>query len=149
MGASVLRGCPRVVIDTNLIVSALIFGGQVARLRLLWQQAQCVPLVSRETTLELIRVLAYPKFRLTPEEQEELLSDYLLFGETVTLPEVLPQTPACRDPDDVPFLVLALVGRADYLITGDQDLLSLQDEFVCPIVTLEGFLQVIGAGELE
>ena len=135
--------CPRVVIDTNILISALVFGGKISRLRFAWQSCSFTPLVSKVTTTELIRVLAYPKFKLTPTEQEDLLSDYLLFCESVAMPNVLPATPECRDPFDVPFLVLALVGEADYLVTGDRDLLVLKDDFSCPIVTADDFLVVI------
>jgi uncharacterized protein len=135
--------CPRVVIDTNILISALIFGGKIARLRFAWQEGYFTPLVSKVTTTELIRVLAYPKFRLTPTEQEDLLSDYLLFCESVMMPDILPIIPECRDLFDVPFLLLALVGEADYLVTGDRDLLVLKDDFSCPIITADDFLQVI------
>jgi uncharacterized protein len=135
-----MTSCPRVAVDTNIILSALVFGGRVSRLRFAWQEGRFTPLVSKVTTTELIRVLAYPKFKLTPPEQEDLLSDYLLFCETVAMPNCLPITPECRDPLDVPFLLLALVGEADYLVTGDRDLLSLKDSFSCPIVTIEDFL---------
>ena len=133
----------RVVIDTNIIVSALIFGGKVSRLRLAWQDDLFIPLVSKATTTELIRVLAYPKFKLTPTEQEDLISDYILFCEAVTMPDRLPVIPECRDPFDVPFLLLAVVSEADYLVTGDRDLLSLKDNFSCPIITAEDFINII------
>ena len=135
--------CPRVVIDTNIIISALIFGGRVSRLRLAWQDDLFTPLVSKATTTELIRVLAYPKFKLTPTEQEDLLSDYILFCEAVAMPGRLPVIPECRDPFDVPFLLLAVVSKADYLVTGDRYLLSLKDNFSCQIITAEDFLNVI------
>ena len=133
----------RVVIDTNLVLSALIFGGSTARLRLAWQSDRLIPLASKATITELIRVLAYPKFKLTKAEQEDLLADYLPFCDTVLLPEQLPVIPECRDPFDEPFLILALVGNADYLVTSDRDLLCLTDIFACPIVTVEQFLTVI------
>lgn len=133
----------RVVIDTNIIVSALIFGGKVSRLRLAWQDDLFIPLVSKATTTELIRVLAYPKFKLTPTEQEDLISDYILFCEAVAMPDRLPVIPECRDPFDVPFLLLAVVSEADYLVTGDSDLLSLKDNFSCPIITAEDFINII------
>ena len=133
----------RVVIDTNLVLSALIFGGSTARLRLAWQSDRVIPLASKATITELIRVLAYPKFKLTKAEQEDLLADYLPFCDTVLLPEQLPVIPECRDPFDEPFLILALVGNADYLVTSDHDLLCLTDIFACPIVTVEQFLTVI------
>lgn len=133
----------RVVIDTNLVLSALVFGGSAARLRLAWQSDRIIPLASKATITELIRVLSYPKFKLTQEEQEDLLADYLPFCETVLLPEKLPTIPKCRDPFDAPFLVLALVGNANYLVTGDRDLLCLVDSFACPIVTVEQFFLII------
>lgn len=132
----------RVVIDTNIIVSALIFGGKVSRLRLAWQDDLFIPLVSKATTTELIRVLAYPKFKLTPTEQEDLISDYILFCEAVTMPDRLPVIPECRDPFDVPFLLLAVVSEADYLVTGDRDLLSLKDNFSCPMITAKEFINI-------
>jgi uncharacterized protein len=140
--------CPRVVVDTNIVLSALIFGGKVSRLRSAWQNERFIPLVSNVTITELIRVLAYPKFKLAPTEQEDLLSDYLLFCEVVTMPALfeipargrLPKVPECRDPFDIPFLTLALVSKADYLITADRDLLVLRDDFSCPIITADDFL---------
>lgn len=117
---------PRVVIDTNLVLSALVFAqGRLTPLRHDWQGAHCQPLVSSVTAAELMRVLAYPKFKLTSADQQELLADYLPYCTTVRMPAKLPATPACRDPFDLPFLQLAVTGKADYLVTGDQDLLSL------------------------
>ena len=133
----------RVVIDTNLVLSALIFGGSTARLRLAWQSDRVIPLASKATITELIRVLSYPKFKLTKAEQEDLLADYLPFCDTVLLPEQLPVIPECRDPFDEPFLILALVGNADYLVTGDRDLLCLVDRFTCPIMTVEQLFSII------
>ncbi|MEH1785601.1 MAG: hypothetical protein V7L23_08415 [Nostoc sp.] len=63
----------------------------------------------------------------------------LLFCEAVAMPSSLPVIPECRD---VPFLLLAVVSEADYLVTGDRDLLSLKDNFSCPIITAEDFLKV-------
>lgn len=87
-----------------------------------------------------MRALGYPKFKLTPEEQRELLADYLPYCTTVCLPAKPPRVPACRDPRDVPFLELAAVGKGDYLVTGDRDLLSLGGRLSCPIVTPDAFL---------
>ena len=135
---------PRVVIDTNLVLSALMFTqGRLAPLRQAWQNRRIQPLVSRDTAAELIRVLAYPKFKLSPDEQQELLADYLPSCKTVGIPSPPPETPACRDRFDVPFLQLAVAGRADTLVTGDQDLLSLAGAFACPIVTAEQFMKTL------
>ena len=132
----------RVVLDTNLVLSALVFGrGTSAVLRDGWHSQRFIPLASRETTSELIRVLTYPNFGLTLREQEDLLSDYLPFCTTVKVPAPPPPTPPCRDPFDIPFLELAIAGGADFLVTGEVDLLSLSTEFSCPIVSAREFLE--------
>jgi len=131
----------RVVIDTNLILSALVFAhGRLTPLRQAWQNHRIQPLVSRVTAAELIRVLAYPKFKLSAAEQQELLADYLPYCKTVRIPEPPPKTPVCRDAFDIPFLQLAVAGKARALVTGDQDLLSLASTFACPILSAEQFI---------
>lgn len=131
---------PRVVIDTNLVLSALVFsGGQLQALRQAWQSGVCVPLVCKYSASELLRVLNYPKFKLTVSEQHELLNDYLPFCETFTLPIKTPKSIHCRDAHDIPFLHLALIGKADCLISGDQDLLVMANDFACPIVSAKEF----------
>lgn len=135
----------RVVLDTNVVLSALVFGGgQSGRLRLGWQQGAYVPLVSTATAQELVRVLCYPKFRLSKSDQNELLADYLPYTQTVRIPHPPPPVPPCRDPLDLPFMQLAIVGKAPFLVSGDKDLLALADAFkqasACRIVTIEAFL---------
>jgi uncharacterized protein len=135
------KSMPRVVIDTNLVLSALVFAqGRLTPLRQAWQNRQIQPLVSKVTVAELIRVLNYPKFKLSAEDQQELLADYLPYCKSIIIPEPPPLTPKCRDAFDVPFLQLALAGEAQTLITGDQDLLCLASAFKCPIMTAEQFL---------
>ena len=136
----------RVVIDTNLVLSALVFSaGRLAPLRLMWQSQRMQPLVSQATAAEVIRVLSYPKFKLAANEQAELLADYLPYCKTVRIPNPPPATPLCRDAFDVPFLQLAVAGRADALVTGDSDLLALAGELSCPILNADEFLSAFGA----
>jgi len=117
------RGIPHWVLDTNVVLSTLIRpGGVSGRLRLAWQSQRFVPLESRPTAAELIRVLAYPKFKLTLEEQHDLLADYLPWAEIFRGPDPPLRTPVCRAPHDLPFLQLALAAKAEALATGDADL---------------------------
>ena len=135
---------PRVVIDTNLVLSALVFaGGRLAPLRLAWPGQHLLPLVSSATVAELIRAMTYPKFKLAAHEQEELLADYLPYCKTVRIPTPPPTTPPCRDAFDVMFLELALAGKADALVTGDKDLLSLAEKFSCPILSAEQLFRTL------
>ena len=136
----------RVVLDTNVVLSALVFGGQVpGQVRQAWQTGALVPLVCRATVQELIRVLAYPRFRLNADEQEELLADFLPWAEVVDLPDPPPAVPACRDRADEVFMQLAVASRADALVSGDQDLLALAPEMqaagACPVLTAEAWLR--------
>ncbi len=115
----------RAVLDTNVILSALLFGGHTGRLVRAWQTRRFRLLLSRAILEELLCTLAYPKFHLTENEIRELLEEELIpFAETV----IIRRQPAVRlrDPDDLAVVACALTGRARYLVTGDADLLSLE-----------------------
>jgi len=134
----------RVVLDTNVVLSALVFrAGAAGPVRLAWQRGLLLPLVSTATVQELVRVLAYSKFRLSKAEQDELLADYLPYAETVRIPQLPPTVPDCRDVLDLPFMHLAVTGKAQVLVSGDCDLLAIAAEFErassCPIMTLDFF----------
>jgi putative PIN family toxin of toxin-antitoxin system len=131
----------RAVLDSNIVVSALLFTyGRLVPVRLAWQAGALVPLASAATTEELIRVLSYPKFKLTSADRDELLSDYLPYCGAVRMPAKAPAVPSCRDPQDLPFLQLAVYGRADFLVTGDRDLLDIREKTRFAIVTAEAFM---------
>ena len=97
------------VFDTNVVVSALLFGGGAGSLRRASLGHAFQPLVSAATTMELIRVLAYPKFRLSRAEQQELLADCLPDAATVIVRQPPPKVPVCRDRFDLPVPQLARV----------------------------------------
>lgn len=97
-------------------------------MRAAWVASVVTPVVCRETVSELLRVLAYPKFRLAREERDTLLAQYLPFCETASLPSVWPPLPTvCRDRDDTVFIALMLCSSPDLLVSGDADLRVLLD----------------------
>lgn len=117
----------RVVCDTGTVLSALLFQkGRLAWLRSHWRDGTTIPLISPATAVELVRVFAYPKFRLAPDEREELLADYLVYCETIENVHRCPVS--CRDAADQAFLDLAHSGNASVLVTGDGDLLALSEQ---------------------
>jgi putative PIN family toxin of toxin-antitoxin system len=137
-------GKTRIVLDTNVVLSALVFGGGAAgRLRSAWQAGAFTPLVSTATAQELVRLLAYPKFRLSAADREELLADYLPYTTTVRIPDPPPHVPECRAPFDVMFLELAVIGKAKLLVTGDRDLLALAGQTTFAILKIDAFLNGI------
>jgi putative PIN family toxin of toxin-antitoxin system len=128
---------PRGVFDTNVVVSALVFGRRLEWLRVLWARGAVVPVVCRETVAELLKVLSYPKFRLDRAEREALLADYLPYAEVLRLPASRPAVPVvCRDRNDMIFIELALAAAADFLASGDSDLVTLQGSLTIPVVAV-------------
>lgn len=139
----------RAVFDTNAVVSTLLFSkGRLAWLRESWSQKKCIPIISTETTKELLRVLSYPKFQLSKEEQTELLGEYLPFAQSNTETELIDtnidtQMPVCRDSYDQIFLSLTYLAKAEFLVTGDTDLLVLNEQVDYIIITPNKFKNYI------
>jgi len=130
----------RVVLDTNVIVSALLFRGPMARLHELWKQRALTILASREIIEEYVSVLAYPKFDLTEGEIGNLLQEELIpYIEPVKIPSAL-KSSRSADPDDEKFLLCAEAAQADAIVSGDAHLLRLKKVKRCPIVRPEKFL---------
>jgi putative PIN family toxin of toxin-antitoxin system len=128
----------RVVFDTNVVLSALLFTfGRLSWLVEHWQSGNCVTLISRAMAAELTRILSYPKFHLSAGEQLEALANYVPFCEAVETAKSCPVL--CRDPKDQPPLDLALSGNADLLVTGDGDLLALAGQTAFVIETPEDY----------
>ena len=136
-----MRAQPRVVLDTNVVLSALLFGGgPTAQVRAAWMAGRIVPLASGATARELVRVLAYPKFGLAADEQQDLLADYLPWVQVVRIPDPPPAVPRCRDLFDLRFLHLVITGKADALVPGDKDLLALEGTSGrCRVLNVEAF----------
>jgi uncharacterized protein len=114
----------RVVLDTNAVISALLFSGVSSKLVSLWQNGLITPLLSREILDEYLRVLSYPKFELSEKEIKELIQEEILPYAEVVKPKRRLRV-IQRDPADNKFLECAVAGKAGVIISGDKDLLSL------------------------
>lgn len=114
----------RAVLDTNVLVSALLFTGISSELVPLWQRGAFVVLLSRAILEEYLRVLSYPKFQLSEEEIKGLIQEELLPYVEVVNPRRRLRV-VKRDPSDDKFLECAVAGKAQVIISGDKDLLSL------------------------
>ncbi len=130
----------RAVLDTNVIISALLFSGPPSNLVSAWQSDRLRPVVSSPVLDEYIRVLAYPKFKLANAEIRGLLEEELLpFVETLTVPPTV--IPNVRDPDDAKFITCATTAGVRWLVSGDDDLLSVHQVQSVEILSVTAFLQ--------
>lgn len=118
----------RWVIDTNVLVSALVFrDSRHLPLREAWQAARVIPLLSVKTYRELKRVLGYAMFKLDDDQILEALARLGPYIEWVAVvDERVATLPKCSDRDDQKFLDVALCGNADALLTYDRALLRLK-----------------------
>jgi uncharacterized protein len=132
----------RYVFDTNVIVSSLLFksGNPSKAFRYALKSGEV--LLSFELLEELSDVLGREKFDrfLTSEERDEFLETFV---ERATLVQVIEKVQECRDPKDDKILDLALNGQAEYIVSGDKDLLVLNPFRDVKIVTAEEFLRVV------
>jgi putative PIN family toxin of toxin-antitoxin system len=114
----------RIVLDTNVLVSALILKGRISGLVDSWRMGRITPVFSRETFDEFRRALEYPKFSLSKSEIQGILQQEILpFFEVVE--HVNPVAGVCRDPDDDKFPACAASAKVAFLVSGDKDLCSL------------------------
>jgi len=130
----------RVVLDTNVLVSALLFGGVLNRLVAKWKTGDVVPVFSQATFDEFRRVLAYPRFDLTESEIRVLIEDEVLpYFDIVETREDI--RGACRDPEDDIFLSCAVAAGVDAVVSGDKDLLDMGSFREIPIISVRDFLK--------
>ena len=128
----------RIVLDTNVLVSSLLFSGEMGHMVSSWKARKFLLIFSHDTFDEFRRVLAYPKFSLTPREIDALLQDEVLqFCEVVDIEDEI--IGVCRARADDKFLSCAVAAKVDYIVSGDKDLLVLGNFRNIPIITAAAF----------
>ncbi|MBW4465114.1 MAG: putative toxin-antitoxin system toxin component, PIN family [Pegethrix bostrychoides GSE-TBD4-15B] len=129
------------VLDTNVIVSALLAKEGKARRALDKAQQNGLLLMSLPVLAELEEVLTRPKFDkyLTVTERKLFLSGFV---KTVQFVEIEETIKICRDPKDDKYLELAINGKATCLVSGDADLLVLNPFAGISILTVQVFLEL-------
>jgi len=122
----------RAVFDTNVIVSGLAYpDSPPGRLMAAWRLGQIELVTSRFILGEVARVLPQvSRGRLTPAEVIDMVDSFLFTAQVVEPADVDDAVP--RDPHDAPVLGTLLAAQADWLVTGDKDLLALADRY--PII---------------
>ena len=131
----------KVIIDTNLWISFLI-GKQLKSLKPLLVEQTIQPILSEQLLQEIALVTQRPKLqKYFPQSKVNELIDFLkIIGLSI---DIRSEVSLCRDEKDNYLLALAKDSQADFLITGDKDLIVLQQFELTKIVTYQEFLQEI------
>jgi putative PIN family toxin of toxin-antitoxin system len=129
----------RIVVDTNVFVSAVLKLNSLPFLVVRWIDEHGGLLKSAATEREILSVLSRPQIAaVTIPGYRDDLAKMLASAELVAITE---RITGCRDPHDDKFLELAVNGRADLIVSGDADLLALNPFRDIPILTPAGFMQ--------
>lgn len=139
----------RLVLDTNVVMSALMWRGKPYQLLEAIRERSNLQIYSSGALLEeladvLTRPSATKRLALIDRQAREVLLDYIAAVQVIDVTP-LPQ-PVCRDPDDDVVLALALAASADLIVSGDNDLLVLDQFEGVPIVNAAQALQRLGIG---
>lgn len=130
----------KIILDTNLWISFLI-SKNLNKLDPLINSGKIILLFSKESFEEFVDVVERPKFKrfISSKDIEQLLNLFDQFGELVNIKS---NVNICRDEKDNFLLNLSIDGKADYLITGDKDLLVLKKIEKTKILTISEFLDI-------
>ena len=138
----------RIVLDTNVVISALLWRGIPYRLLQAIRQRSNLHMYSSAALLEeLANVLTRPSLTRQLAAIDKQAGDVLLdYASAVRIVEAAPLAqPVCRDPDDDEVLALAVAAQADLIVSGDQDLLTIGQFEDIPILTVRAALERLGA----
>lgn len=132
------------MLDTDVVISALLFSGPPSQLILAWHSSRLRPVVSAPILDEYIRVLAYPTFELTPAGiRSAIEAERLPFIESVKALDT--PIPKVRDPDDATFITPVVTKEIRWVVSGNEDLLSLHHTWRVEVISVTAFLQRLNA----
>ena len=129
---------PRVVIDTNVLISGVLWGGKPGFVINQYRQGKFVLLISPFILAELANFLE--EYHVDEKQREIILHEFKTKPVKVIPPK---KVSICRDKKDNQILDLCLAGRAGFLITGDKDLLALKKFEKTEVVKPKDFLRSI------
>jgi len=135
----------RVVFDTNVLVSALLFENSTPAQAFFFAASNGEILISTDLVNEIHRVIYRPKFNryISDSQREDFMLSLVETGDLVNVTEAIA---VCRDPKDNMILELAVSGKADVIVTGDDDLLALNPFREIAILNPQEFLKMFSTG---
>ena len=129
----------RVVLDTNVFISAFFWGGNPRKLMTRIIDGKDNLFISKEILQEVFSVMSRPKFNVPYHQVAHFVNSIQEIASQVALIGIIQNV--CRDSDDDKVLECAVLGDVDFIISGDKDLLSLKEFRGIPIVTASEYLE--------
>lgn len=130
----------RIVVDTNLFISAIVFGGLPRKLLDLVAEDRVIVVIAEEILTEIRRIIAVKFSAFLPDlaKVERLLDEYAVWVRLGTI-----SLSVSRDSDDDKFIETAIVGNCQFIVSGDRDLLDLKMYKGVKIVNAAEFLSLV------
>jgi len=139
---------PKVVLDTNVYISSALIAGSIPeQIFEAWNKGLFELIVSKRILEEIQQVFAYPKIRNRCPKSDDEINDFFHQVEesAITTPGFLNLAVVAGDPTDDKFVIAAVEGKADYIVSGDQHLLELGFYENIRIVKPKEFLEILGS----
>lgn len=136
----------KAVVDTNGFVSGTIKkDSNPGKVLKAWREGRFILVSSKPIVFEIERVFKYPrikeKYNLTEKDVRDVITN--INTDAIVTPGKLKISGISRDPDDRKFITCAIEGRANYIITGDNDLLTIKKHKRIDFVTPKEFLAIL------
>lgn len=135
-------GKKKVVLDTNILISALGWNGNPKEIFNLVLDGEFELFIAEKQLEELKEVMNYPKFSFTEDQKSRFLTLLLSIAKVVSISGKIKVIK--EDPDDDIILESAIENSVDFIISGDEHLLKLQKYLNVKIVTASEFLKMLG-----
>jgi len=136
----------KLVLDTNIFISSFFWGGNPRKIIMRIIDGKDTLVVSNEILHEVFSVMTRPKFNVNRSQVIHFINSIEGIARRVTLLGIIQGV--CRDSDDDKVLECAVLGDVDFIISGDNDLLSLKNFREIPIITASEYIKKILTGEV-
>jgi putative PIN family toxin of toxin-antitoxin system len=135
----------KLVVDTNVFISAFYWGGNPQKIIDRIIEGTDEMYISNEILNEIAEVMARPRFKSEPAIIDRYIKTIEKLGKKVFITGNIQGI--CRDKDDDDKLECGILGKVNYIITGDDDLLILDHYENIKIVTVKKYLEMINSGD--
>jgi len=133
-------GKKKVVLDTNILISALGWKGKPKLIFEKILNGELELIISDKQSEEIIEVLDYPKFNFSNEQKSSFINILLEVSTLIKIDKIFDVIK--EDPDDNIIITSAVIGKADYIISGDEHLLKLKEFKRVKILNANDFLSL-------